>query len=68
MRAQFRIGQGCPSSRIWAASFLADSELLPGPHVEQMPSILSLQTSQLIPQAPVGTVYPNLFSRDLNAA
>jgi hypothetical protein len=43
-----------PNKRIWAASFCAAWELVPGPQLEQVPSKFNLQTSQLIPQAPVG--------------
>jgi hypothetical protein len=43
-----------PINRCWAASFFAAWELVPGPQLEQVPSKFNLQTSQLIPQAPVG--------------
>jgi hypothetical protein len=38
----------------WAASFFSASILVPGPQDEQVPRRFNLQTSQLIPQAPVG--------------
>ena len=52
--------QVLPSNRCWAASFFSASGLVPGPQLEQVPSKFNLQTSQLIPQAPVGMVAPNL--------
>jgi hypothetical protein len=48
--------QVLPSNRCWAASFFSASGLVPGPQLEQVPSKFNLQTSQLIPQAPVGMV------------
>jgi len=59
MRAQSRIAQVPPSSRCWAASFAAAWTLFPGPQEEQVPNKFSLQTSQLMPQAPVGMVLPH---------
>jgi hypothetical protein len=53
--AQARIGQGLPSSLSWAASFFPPSKLIPDPQVAQTPVKFNLHTSQLIPQAPVGT-------------
>jgi len=46
--------QALPSNRCWAASFFSASRLVPGPQLEQVPSKFSLQTSQSIPQTPVG--------------
>jgi hypothetical protein len=38
------------------ASFRSASRLLPDPQLEHVPSRFNLQTSQLMPQAPVGIV------------
>jgi hypothetical protein len=38
------------------SSFSSASALFPGPQLEQMFSDLNLQTSQLIPHAPVGMI------------
>jgi hypothetical protein len=59
MAAQAKIGQALPSNRCWAASFLPASRLVPGPQLEQVPSKFNLQTSQLIPHAPVDMKLPN---------
>lgn len=59
--AQARIGQGLPISRFWAADLRDPSALMPEPQVEQVPRKFSLQTSQLIPQAPVGIQSPFNF-------
>jgi hypothetical protein len=58
VRAQARIRQGWPSSRFWADDLRDPSALMPEPQVEQAPLKFSLQTSQLIPQAPVGMFSP----------
>jgi hypothetical protein len=42
-----------------AASFCSASRLFPDPQLEHVPSRFNLQTSQLIPQAPVGMVSPH---------
>ena len=42
-----------------AASFCSASRLLPDPQLEHVPSRFNLQTSQLIPQVPVGIVSPH---------
>jgi hypothetical protein len=57
MLAQARMEQVLPNCRCWATSFFSASRLVPGPQLEQDPSKFSLQTSQLIPQAPVGIVH-----------
>jgi hypothetical protein len=45
-----------PNNLRCAASFCSASGLLPDPQLEHVPSKFNLQTSQLIPQAPVGMV------------
>jgi hypothetical protein len=48
------MAQVFPNSLCWAASFCAASGLWPDPQLEHVPNKFNLQTSQLIPQAPVG--------------
>jgi hypothetical protein len=52
------IAQVLPNNRCWAASFFSASALMPEPQLEQFPNRFNLQTSQFIPQAPVGMVLP----------
>jgi hypothetical protein len=43
-----------PNILFWASSFFLASRLLPEPQLEHTSINLNLQTSQLIPHAPVG--------------
>jgi hypothetical protein len=52
------MAQVLPNSFCWAASFFSACRLRPGPQLEHVPSRHNLQTSQSIPQAPVGIVSP----------
>ena len=52
------MGHGEPRIFTWVAIFFSPSSLFPAPHVEQIPRRFSLQTSQFIPQAPVGMIDP----------
>lgn len=70
--AQARMGQGWLKSFSCTFIFSAPSRLVPGPHVVHTPRELSLQTSQFIPQAPVGMGSPHpadqgeyIFSKDV---
>jgi hypothetical protein len=56
--AHARIGQVLPNNRCWAISFFSASALVPDPQLEQVSNRFNLQTSQLIPQAPVGMASP----------
>jgi hypothetical protein len=59
--AHARIAQGPPNNRCWAVSFFSAAALVPDPQLEQVPNKFNLQTSQLIPQAPVGMASPNIY-------
>jgi hypothetical protein len=48
------MAQVLPNILRCAASFCSASGLLPGPQLEHVPSRFNLQTSQLMPHAPVG--------------
>jgi hypothetical protein len=50
------MAQVLPNNVCCAASFCSACGLLPDPQLEHVPSRFSLQTSQLMPQAPVGIV------------
>jgi hypothetical protein len=62
--AQASMGQGTPKIRFWASIFFKASGPVPGPQVEQIPSTFSRQTSQFIPQGPVGIF--NLSKREFD--
>lgn len=52
------MGHGEPRTLTCVTIFFSPSSLVPAPHVEQNLRRFSLQTSQFIPQAPVGMINP----------